>query len=149
MLRRWLKRKLGRSLRSQPSPTPQAAPAAPPPEPALSEPEEAIDLEVDDASLVEWLRADPRPVLLDIREAHEIRFGHAEGALLIRMNEIPERLEELPAKDTRLLVYCAAGVRSFGVVGWLREQGWEDSWSVSGGFSAVLASGVDSVTPEP
>ena len=80
-------------------------------------------------------------VLLDIREPMETRSGTAKGALVIPMNTVPSSLEELPEKNTRLLVYCAAGVRSFGVTHWLREQGWENAWSVTSGFAGVLAAG--------
>ena len=119
-------------------------------EPASTQPpmmeeseEEEVELEVDDEQLSQWLADDEEAVLLDIREPMEIRNGYAKGALLIPMNSIPDRLAELPDKDVRLLVYCAAGVRSFGVAHWLREQGWDDSWSVTGGLASVLHAGAE------
>lgn len=122
-----------------------ASPASPPvveaSETMQEEVDEMPDVEVGDELLVEWLSDDEETVLLDIREPMETRSGTAKGALVIPMNSVPSRLEELPEKNTRLLVYCAAGVRSFGVTHWLREQGWEDSWSVVSGFAGVLAAG--------
>lgn len=113
-----------------------------PPETPVEE-EEMPDIEVADAELAEWIASDRKTVLLDIREPIETRSGFAQGALLIPMNSIPDRLDDLPDRDVCLLVYCAAGVRSFGVTHWLREQGWEDAWSVTGGFAAVVGAGVE------
>jgi rhodanese-related sulfurtransferase len=107
------------------------------------EEEEMPEIEVDDAALAEWIASDRKTVLLDIREPVETRNGFAKGALLIPMNSVPDRLEELPDRDVCLLVYCAAGARSFGVTHWLREQGWAEAWSVSGGFAAVVGAGVE------
>jgi rhodanese-related sulfurtransferase len=122
---------------SVPAPLVQASPETP------VEEEEMPEIEVADAELAEWIASDRKTVLLDIREPIETRSGFAKGALLIPMNSIPDRLDDLPDRDVCLLVYCAAGVRSFGVTHWLREQGWEEAWSVTGGFAAVVGAGVE------
>ena len=105
------------------------------------EPDEMPDVEVGDETLAEWITDEEETILLDIREPMETRSGIVRGALVIPMNTVPASLEQLPEKDKRLLVYCAAGVRSFGVTHWLREQGWENAWSVTSGFAGVLAAG--------
>ncbi len=148
MLRRIIRRlrQQGReSASSAPTSTPaQPSEAAPPVE---DEAESAVDLEVDTEQMKAWLSAGEAFTLVDIREPHELRMGHAASALLLRMNDIPNRLEELPSKNTRLVIYCAAGVRSFGVAHWLREQGWEDSWSLTSGFYGVNEAGMEVVRP--
>ncbi len=106
-----------------------------------------MDLEIDTDQLKDWLSTDEAFTLVDIREPHELRQGHATNALLLRMNDIPNRLDELPSKNTRLVIYCAAGARSFGVAHWLREQGWEDSWSLESGFFGVREAGMDVSRP--
>ena len=73
-------------------------------------------------------------ILLDIRESYELAHGILSGSVHIPMNSIPDRLGELPDKESKLIVYCAHGVRSFGVTAWLREQGWVDTWSLAGGL---------------
>ena len=89
-----------------------------------------------EAEGVAALRDAGRPlVFLDIREPGEIRHGHIAGATLIPMNEVPDRLAELP-QDRVLIVYCAAGARSFGVAHYLREQGFPEAWSLVGGIGA-------------
>ncbi len=122
-----------------------AAPESnPEPEP---EPETEPDIELETEDLQVWLDEGRDVVLLDIREPHEIRSGHAAGAMLLRMNDIPNRVDELPDKSTTLVVYCAAGARSYGVTHWLREQGWADAWSLSTGFSGAVDAGVERVVP--
>ncbi len=101
------------------------------------------DIEVDTPQFKAWLEDDQEVTVVDIRESHELKLGYAEGALLIRMNDIPNRLDELPEKGARLVVYCAAGMRSFGVTHWLREQGWSDAWSLTSGFPGAVEAGMD------
>ncbi|MCS6963246.1 MAG: molybdopterin-synthase adenylyltransferase MoeB [Thermoflexus sp.] len=50
-------------------------------------------------------------VLLDVREPHEWEICHLEGALLIPLRELPERLHQLdPTRE--YVVYCKTGARS-------------------------------------
>jgi rhodanese-related sulfurtransferase len=120
-------------------------PPAPPVE-VVSEP--PPDVEVDTSQLRAWRLDKQHLVLVDIREPHELQQGVAEGALLLRMNDIPERTQELPDKSTRLVIYCAAGVRSYGVTHWLREQGWTDAWSLTSGFAGAVDAGYPVVRGE-
>jgi len=123
---------------------------APPPEPdpVLDDEEEPlVNVEMDTGQLREWISADEAFTLVDIREPHELRLGYAADALLLRMNDIPNQLDELPSKNTRLVIYCAAGSRSFGVAHWLREQGWDDSWSLESGFHGVIEAGMEVARP--
>ena len=110
--------------------------------------EPTVNVEIDTEQLKGWLTTEESFTLVDIREPHELRSGHAKSALLLRMNDIPNRIDELPSKDTRLVIYCAAGSRSFGVAHWLREQGWTDSWSLESGFYGVTEAGMDVIRPD-
>ena len=149
MLRRIIRRLRERSQdaasSSRPDTNEPAYEPASEPEPEETEPE--IELEIDTEGLKEWISAGEPFTLVDIREPHELRLGYAETALLLRMNDIPNRLDELPTKDTRLVIYCAAGSRSFSVAHWLREQGWEDSWSLESGFYGVTEAGFKVARP--
>jgi len=49
------------------------------------------------------------------------------------MNMIPDRLAELPAKDTELVVYCKVGGRSARVVAYLEQQGYTHVRNLTGG----------------
>ena len=52
-------------------------------------------------------------ILIDVRTESEFDEGHIEGAILIPEYEIASRAEqELPDKDTLILVYCRSGRQS-------------------------------------
>lgn len=74
--------------------------------------------------------------LIDVREPHEYQIARIDGAQLIPMHTVPQRLAELEAAadDSMLIVYCHHGVRSLSVVDWLRRQGVEQCASLIGGI---------------
>ena len=49
--------------------------------------------------------------VIDVRRHDEWVSGHVRGAIHIPVDELPDRIDELP-KDKKLLFICAAGVRS-------------------------------------
>ena len=108
---------------------------------------EPPDVEVEAETVAGWAAEGCDLMLVDIREPHEVRQGHAEGALLLPMNDVPTHLASLP-RDRILVIYCAAGVRSHGVSHWLREQGYGEAWSLVGGLGAWLATGASWVQPQ-
>jgi rhodanese-related sulfurtransferase len=73
-----------------------------------------------------------KPLLLDCREDFERRQNHIPNSVHIPMNTIPYRLADL-ARDQAIVVYCAHGNRSYGVAGWLIQQGYVAS-SLRGGI---------------
>ena len=50
------------------------------------------------------------------------------------------QLDELPGDDTTIVVMCHIGGRSMQVVGWLRQQGYENTTNLRGGIEAWAAS---------
>ena len=71
-------------------------------------------------------------LVVDIREPPELAGGVPRGALVLPMDLVPHHLERLPT-DRPLVIACAAGARSFGVATWLRQQGYANAVSLSGG----------------
>jgi rhodanese-related sulfurtransferase len=95
-----------------------------------------MDLEITVAQLQSHLASPNPPLLLDVREPWEYETTHIEGAKLIPMNEIPARaFQELNEEDP-ILVLCHHGARSLSVAAWLRNQGFDQAQSVSGGIDA-------------
>lgn len=82
--------------------------------------------------------------LLDVREGVEWLVGHIAGSAHIPMNQVPQRLEELPT-DSTIVVVCKVGGRSAAVTGYLREQG-RDAVNLAGGVVAWTAAGRPLVT---
>ncbi|MCB0039844.1 MAG: rhodanese-like domain-containing protein, partial [Caldilinea sp.] len=102
------------------------APAARPVAPLVDEPdpEEVHVPEWQVGQVLAALHGDAPPLLLDVREPYEWRQVRVPGALHIPMNNIPQRLAELP-HDRAIAVFCAHGSRSFGVTHFLRAQGFD------------------------
>lgn len=63
-------------------------------------------------------------VLLDVRTPEEFSSGHVDGARNIPVDEVSQRLGELP-RDKVLVVYCRSGARSARAVGVLRGAGYQ------------------------
>jgi rhodanese-related sulfurtransferase len=77
------------------------------------------------------------PLLLDCRTPEEYSIAKIDGAVLIPMQEIAERLAELePWRDKPIIVHCHHGVRSLRVTHWLREKGFPLAQSMTGGIEA-------------
>ena len=76
--------------------------------------------------------------LLDVRSADEFATGHLLGAVNIPHTQLRARLDEVPA-GVAVRVYCASGFRSYLALRVLRQRGWEDVASLSGGLTTLLA----------
>lgn len=106
------------------------------------------ELQEIDVHAVQALRAAAEPfLLLDCREPDEHAIARIEGARLIPMQTIPERLDELePHRTSRIVVHCHHGVRSLRVARFLRERGFAGAQSMTGGIEA-WALEIDPTTP--
>src|SRR5574341_915512 len=91
--------------------------------------------EINAQQLTDMLKSPKPPFLLDVRENWEVARGMINGASHIPMNSVPDRLGELP-RDREIVVYCAAGVRSYVVAEYLLAQGFEDVMNLDGGIEA-------------
>lgn len=86
--------------------------------------------------------------IIDVREPFEHAVARIDGAELTPMNTVPEHVEEIRQKAAaaRVVVICHHGVRSLNVVRWLRRQGIENCWSMSGGID-LWSLAVDPAVP--
>jgi rhodanese-related sulfurtransferase len=72
-------------------------------------------------------------VLLDVRTPGEVRHGTIPGAMNVPVDELRERLGEVP-KDKPLVVFCAVGLRAYVATRVLMQHGFSDVKSLSGGY---------------
>jgi adenylyltransferase/sulfurtransferase len=76
-------------------------------------------------------------LLLDVREPGEHARARIEGAQLMPLGQLAERLGELAAwKGRRVVVHCHHGGRSARACALLREQGFERVENLAGGIDA-------------
>lgn len=92
-------------------------------------------IEIDCQNVKSKLDSDDSFLLLDCREQNEWDHVRIDGATLVPMSEIQERVGELDAhRDGEVIVYCHHGGRSLQVANWLRQQGFSQAQSMAGGI---------------
>ena len=97
----------------------------------------SLPLEIDVVSVKEMLDQSADFLLLDCREPQEHALCKIESAVLIPMNQTPDRISELEDyRDRRIVVHCHLGMRSLQVAGWLRQHGFDKAQNMSGGIEA-------------
>jgi metal-sulfur cluster biosynthetic enzyme/rhodanese-related sulfurtransferase len=78
----------------------------------------------------------PDLFVLDVRTPAEFNAGHIPGAHSIPVDELDDRIRELPARDRSVLVVCAAGGRSTQACEVLAEHGFTRLMNLAGGMHA-------------
>ena len=78
--------------------------------------------------------------LLDVRTQEEWDEYHAPDTTLIPLDELESRLDELPQNE-EIVVVCRSGNRSQAGRDILRNNGFEQATSMSGGLNAWRAAG--------
>jgi adenylyltransferase/sulfurtransferase len=77
----------------------------------------------------------PDLVLIDVREPHEWEIAHIEGARLIPLGQLPERLAELDG-HSEIVTHCHHGARSMKALAVLKGAGFNRVRSLAGGIDA-------------
>ena len=79
-------------------------------------------------------RASGEPIqLIDVREPHEWEIGRIEGAWLVPLHRLQSAIPQID-RSTPVAVYCKVGTRSALAVRDLKEAGFDEVWSVTGGI---------------
>jgi molybdopterin/thiamine biosynthesis adenylyltransferase/rhodanese-related sulfurtransferase len=73
--------------------------------------------------------------LIDVREPFEYEIARIDGAKLIPLGEITERLDELK-RERPIVVHCHSGKRSAQAVQLLQQRGFADVYNLAGGIDA-------------
>jgi rhodanese-related sulfurtransferase len=94
-----------------------------------------IELSCEDVRALQ--QSDQSFAFIDCREADEYEVCRIEGATLLPMSELRDRLSELdPHRAERIVIHCHHGGRSLRVVNFLRQQGFPHAQSMAGGIDA-------------
>lgn len=78
--------------------------------------------------------------LLDVREKHEWKTGHAAHATHIPLSQVGDAGPKRLSKNRPVVVYCKSGMRSRSGAKTLRDLGF-DAVSLKGGFSSWVNAG--------
>jgi NADPH-dependent 2,4-dienoyl-CoA reductase/sulfur reductase-like enzyme/rhodanese-related sulfurtransferase len=99
----------------------------------------AADVLRGDMPVSHWGRTE-NGVLLDVRHPVELAVESAPGAINIPLNELRDRLEELP-RDKEIHVFCRSGQRAYYATRILLQNGFKAA-NLSGGMMSRHHSGV-------
>jgi adenylyltransferase/sulfurtransferase len=88
--------------------------------------------------LQESLTTGRKVTLLDVREPQEWDIATLQGAKLIPLGDLPQRLNELDTAD-EMVVYCHHGMRSARAIGFLQKMGFQKLKNLAGGIDAWAA----------
>lgn len=105
-------------------------------------PDAGVTMEVTPESVAAWvgLPRNERPRLIDCREAEELAICQIQGNDWIPLGSFPTAGEKLTAGGERgVVVYCHHGMRSLRAASFLRAQGVENAFSMSGGIEEWAA----------
>ena len=82
--------------------------------------------------------------VLDVRQPDEYEDGHVPGAVLVPLDQLEGRLDEIP-RDQDLYVVCRSGGRSAAAVAALSGAGYRAT-NVAGGTMAWIEAGHPTAT---
>ena len=88
------------------------------------------------------LTANPKVVLLDVREDHEWQAGHAAEAVHLGKGILERDLEKIFSDPkTEIIMYCGGGFRSALTADAAQKMGYRNVHSLIGGYKGMLAAG--------
>jgi rhodanese-related sulfurtransferase len=92
--------------------------------------------DISAADAVKFLKENPETVIVDVRTSSEYQAGHIAGARLIPVDEIENRLNEVPKEAKHLLVTCQGGTRSAAACQFLSEKGYMNLMNMYDGMGS-------------
>ena len=88
------------------------------------------------------LAANPKAVLLDVREDVEWAAGHAAEARHLGKGVLERDIEKLlPDAGAEIIMYCGGGYRSALTCDVAQRMGYKNVFSLAGGYKAMAAAG--------
>lgn len=99
--------------------------------------------EISAQQLAEKMKAGEKFTIVDVRETWETELASIqdERVVVVPMSQVAQEKEqafpeELRDPQAEIVVMCHHGVRSADMTAWMRQQGWQNVSSLSGGIAA-------------
>jgi rhodanese-related sulfurtransferase len=98
--------------------------------------------EINADTLVTQRQHNPKLIVIDVRENEEWGAGHIPGAIHINRGILEHRISEvIPDTQQTIVLYCSSGGRSALGAQALQKMGYNNVYSLEGGFTAWQAAG--------
>ena len=96
-----------------------------------------LGFEVSPEQLKKKINAGEEMLILDVRDLEEYSIANIEGAKLVPLGSLPQRLDKLAAwRDRLVVVYCHVGQRSIEAMEILQDAGFKELKMLAGGIDA-------------
>jgi len=97
--------------------------------------------EVTPEQVLEMQQRGEPVTLLDVRDLHEVNAAKIPGTLHISRGNLETKIEAQVPREAHVIIYCATGNRSVFAADRLREMGYSNVASMSGGIRDWIAAG--------
>ncbi len=98
------------------------------------------EISIDEAR--QRLAANPKAILVDVREDSEWQKGHAREAVHLGKGVLERDIEKaIPDPGAEIIMYCGGGYRSVLTADVAQRMGYKNVASLKGGYKALLQSG--------
>ena len=97
--------------------------------------------EVTPEQVLEMQQRGEPVTLLDVRDLHEVNAAKIPGTLHISRGNLETKIEAQVPREAHVIIYCATGNRSVFAADRLREMGYSNVASMSGGIRGWIAAG--------
>ena len=77
-------------------------------------------------------------LLVDVRSAEEFALGHLDGAVNIPVDDLRDRMGEIPG-DRTVYLYCGVGLRGYLASNILKDNGYKEVYNLVGGLKTYKA----------
>jgi rhodanese-related sulfurtransferase len=92
--------------------------------------------DISAADTVQFLQEHPETVVIDVRTSSEYQAGHIPGSKLIPVDEIENRMNEVPKEAQHVIVTCQGGGRSAAACQFLSEKGYTNLMNMYDGMGS-------------
>ncbi|MEM9927727.1 MAG: rhodanese-like domain-containing protein [Cyanobacteria bacterium P01_D01_bin.50] len=100
--------------------------------------------QISATELIELIKVEEAPVILDVRSAEEYAEGRIPGAINIEYRELPSRIDKVRNFGKRkIIVYCERGVRANIAEDTLKKAGFTDILHLEGDMSGWRKRGLE------
>lgn len=87
-------------------------------------------------------KANPKAVVIDVRDDEKWNAGHIPGAKHLHKSKIAEKIAKLvPDKKTEIICHCGGGTSGPKAAAELNAMGYKNAVALKGGFRSYGASG--------
>ena len=94
--------------------------------------------EINYNALIEMIKSNPMIKLVDVRSTQEFNEGRLNNAINIPLFELNKKAEKiLKDKNSPIILYCQAGIRSKKAYEILKQKGYTDLYTLEGGLDNI------------